>query len=298
MRYPRSFRWALPVCLLFVGIAAADDARVVTAAGKVTVKQMPTTLRMRIQFKESGKDIVEALKNMTDRRAAATATLIKLGAVKESIRTGTPTMPADDPQAARMMAMMARNNPGGSTKKKKGPAKVSLIADVSAEWPLDDGNPEELLKAVQSIKDKVVAADLAGQSGKKKLTPEEQEEMEEMEMLQQEYGDRGEQKVGEPQFVFAARIPEDAAQQARAAAFHKATRQAEQLVAAAGKKLGKLRGLQSSGDTGEDYNQYRYGSESVENELSEPSDELQRLSPVFGPVSFTFAIHATFDIDD
>ncbi|MEI8382642.1 MAG: SIMPL domain-containing protein [Planctomycetota bacterium] len=291
------------IILTLLGSAVpAEESRVVTATGRVTLKQMPTSMRMSIQFKETGKDVTEALKNLKDRRDAATATLIKLGAVKNSIREGIPGTVGEDPQSARMMAMMQRHNPGAVPKKKKGAAKVTLTKSLSAEWELSGDKLEETLKLIQSIKDKIAAAELAGPSSKKKLTPEELEEMEEMEMLQQEIGNHGEQKVGEPGYMFTVRISEDEAQKARAAAFQKAKRQAEQLVASAGRKLGKLHGLQSHGESGlnDQFQIDGYLSRGA-GELMADTDEVDELlvkSPTFGKIPYVVAVQAVFDIDE
>ncbi|MFO1044419.1 MAG: SIMPL domain-containing protein [Planctomycetaceae bacterium] len=287
--------------LLHVGTGRAEDSRVVTAVGKTTLKKLPTSMRMTIQFKETGKDITEALKNLKDRRDAATATVIKLGAVKESIQEGIPGSAADDPQAARMMAMMERHNPTAVSRKKKGAAKVTLTGSLSAEWVLNGDKLDDTLKQIQSIKDKIIAAELAGAQTKKKLTPEEMEEMEEMEMMQQEIGGV-QQKAGEPGYIFIARISEEEAAKARAAAFQKATRQAEQLVASAGRKLGKLRGMQSHGTMGmeNDFQVYGYRAHNGAdaNENSDDGDELLVKSPTFGKIPYFVAVQAMFDIDE
>ena len=291
------------IILTLLGSAAvAEESRVVTATGRVTLKQMPTSMRMAIQFKETGKDVAEALKNLKDRRDAAIATLIKLGAVKDSIREGIPGAVGEDPQSARMIAMMQRHNPGAAPKKKKGAAKVTLTGSLTAEWELSGDKLEETLKLIQSIKDKIAAAELAGPSSKKKLTPEELEEMEEAEMLQQEMGIHGEHKVGEPSYAFTVRISEDEAQKARAAAFQKAKRQAEKLVASAGRRLGKLRGLQSHGESGlheqfqiDGYLPHGAGGSMAD---SDDVDELLVKSHTFGKIPYVVAVQAMFDIDE
>ena len=287
--------------LLHVGTGRAEDSRVVTAVGKTTLKKLPTSMRMTIQFKETGKDVTEALKNLKDRRDAATATVMKLGAVKESIQEGIPGFVGDDPQAARMMAMMERQNPAAVSRKKKGAAKVTLTGSLSAEWVLSGDKLDDTLKQIQSIKDKITAAELAGAQTKKKLTPEEMEEMEEMEMMQQEI--RGvQQKAGEPGYIFIARISEEEAAKARAAAFQRATRQAEHLMASAGRKLGKLRGMQSHGTMGmeNDFQVYGYHAHNGAdaNENSDDGDELLVKSPTFGKIPYFVAVQAMFDIDE
>ncbi len=296
----KNLAFATILGLVFVSTAAAEDSRVVTATGKATLKQMPTSMRMTIQFKENGKDITEALKNLKDRRDAATATLVKLGAVKNSIREGIPATVGENPQSVQMMAMMQRHNPGAVPKKKKGATKVTLTGSLSAEWELSGDKLEETLKVIQSIKGKIAAAELAGAASKKKLTPEEQEEVEEMEMLQQEIGNHGEPKFGEPVYVFTARISEEEATKARAAAFQNAKRQAEQLVASAGRKLGGLRGLQSHGETGlnDHYQIYGYPPHGAGDMIAdaEDVDELLVKSPTFGKIPYVVAVQAMFDI--
>ena len=286
---------------LLTTFASAEDARTVTGSGKVVVKQMPTTMRMSIQVRESGKDVADALKSLKERRDAATATLVKLGAQKESIREGAPSIQGDDPRTAQMMAMRHGPGGGGTRKQKTGAVKVTLTGRLTAEWPLPEGKIEDSLKVALGVKDKLAMADLAGQKPKKKLTPEEQEEVEEMELLQQEYGQQPEAKFGEPAYLFLARISPDDAQQARAASFQKACKEADQLVTAAGHKLGKLRSLQSHGGLNNELLNYgAYGGQGGQDagEIDDTDDEAIGKSPQHGAIPFTFAVMATFDIDE
>lgn len=295
------------IVLLTSCVVAQESApapRTVSGTGSVIVKQMPTTMRMSIQFKETGKDLTDALKNLKDRREAAKAQLVKLGAKSDSMREGAPANVADDPQAAQAMMMMANARPGGKKKKAAAPAKVTISARLSCEWPLPSGSMEEVMLFAQTVKDKVQAADLAGQKEQKKTTAEEQEEMEEMEMFQRQYGGRSEAKPGEPSYVYLAKISADDQQKARAAAFKKARLQAVQLADAAGTKLGKLRTLQSNSENASAYqmmayNRYRNGEDEEESGDDDDADDEQLgKSPVCAKVPFAFVIHAAFDINE
>jgi uncharacterized protein YggE len=280
--------------------AGKSASRVVTGTGSAVVKQMPSIMRMSIQFKEAGKDLPDALKNLKDRRDSAAAQLAKLGAKKESIREGLPAVVGDDPQMAQAMAMM-NGRPGGAKKKKAGAAKVNVSGTLSAEWPLPAGNMEEVLLAAQELKDKIQAAELAGsQKEKKKLSPEEQEEAEEMEMLQRQYSQRPEVKPGEPAYVFYATISPADQQKARTTAFQKARQQAEQLASASGEKLGKLRSLQSGAEAASPwqmgYGRFPQGDDGSQEDETETDEESVSKSLVCAMISFRFSIHATFDI--
>lgn len=282
---------------------ASESQAVVSGTGTVVARELPMTMRVSIQFKETGKDLAEALKTLKDRRAAASSQFVKLGASKESLREGPPALMGEDPQSARQMAMMMNHR--GSRKKKAAAAKVTVMGSVNAEWSLPKGGIEELLLFVQPLKDKLNAADLAGQKEKKKLTAEEEEEQEEMELLQQQMGESSDaMKSGEPRYIFIARLSEAEQKKLRAAAFQKAREQAEQLAVASGRKLGKLRGLNAHGDlSGQGYNSYlRFGdnndgSSADDTDSADQDDEGIIQSPVCGRIRHAFTIGATFDIE-
>ena len=75
--------------------------------------------------------------------------------------------------------------PGAASK----PRSVSTA--LTAEWPVKSDNPEQLLLAVETLREQVNAADLAGTKASEKTSPEEQEEMEEAAaMMRDSYGEQ------------------------------------------------------------------------------------------------------------
>jgi hypothetical protein len=257
---------------------------------------------MSIQFRETGKDLESAMKNLTDRRDAAKAQLMKLGAKENSFRSTDVKLAAEDPRTAMMMNV---GRQAGKKKKKATASKVTIVTSTSCEWALPQGSADELLTFVQTTKDKVQTADLAGQKEQKKLSAEEQEEAEEMEILQQQFGNSAATKPGEPRFVFLAKISAEEQQKARTAAYKKAHVRADHLANAAGKKLGKLHSLTSSGDESTAmqmmaYRRYQMGDgdESEEESSDDGEEEGVGMSPSCTSVKFTYSVHAAFELVD
>lgn len=302
----------IPIIAVCAWSANAEDAtgskivRSVDGIGVVSIKQVPTVMRMTIQFKETGKDLTEALSILKTKRDAAKAQLIKLGAKEDSILQGPATLLGEDAQGGRMSvrAMMMAARGGNSKKKKKAVAtKVSVGGSLRCEWALPSGSPEDLLEFVLSTKEKISAADLTGQKEQKKLSAEEQEELEELEMMQREMGENPSAIPGEPAFVFLAKVSPDDQQKAQTAAFQKARAQAEKLVMAAGAKLGKLHTLQSNQHATSAiqmmaYRQYGMGGdEQSDDDTSEESEEIGK-SATCTAIKFTFSVQATFEINE
>lgn len=289
----------LPPCLMAQDEIGSSSSRIVSATGTVIVKQAPTFMRMTIQFKETAKDLSSALKNLKDRRDAAKSQLLKFGAQESSFREGDPGLSAEDPRMANMMARAT-----GKKKKKETASKATVTGTLSCQWALPAGNIDETLQFVQTTKEKVQAANLAGQSDQKKVSAEEQEEIEEMEMMQQRFGNSPEVKPGEPRFLFLATISAGEQQKARAAAFKKAKQKAEQLATAAGKTLGKLHSVHSNSDGNYNmnfmsYQRYPMDDEgSAEDQADDVDDEEVGKSPVFAKVRFVFSVSANFDVKD
>lgn len=220
----------------------------VTGMGAVKIPLKPTALRMHIELVGRGKTFEEALANLKDRREAAMLHLEKLKADMKSVRVRDPKVLEAESDQRRQMEQMLRERlrgrggkPGGGPQASK-PRAVS--AALTAEWPLQAGAPEQMLLAIEAIRERVTAADLAGTKASEKSSPEEQEEMEEAAGMMM-----GQQmpNVGEPIFVFVAPIPADRRDKAMAEAFQKSKAQAQQLAAAAGVQLGPLAGLSSLG---------------------------------------------------
>ena len=201
-------------------VAPADT---VSGVGFVTVKERPALVRMTIQLSEKAESLKDALDQLKDRREAALQQLQSLGAKQNTIVAEPPTLPSDNPeqrqqteQVVRMLRAQGRSVPKGLEQ----PTIVAVTSQLTAEWPLDMATHEEVLMFVKDLKDKVVAADLAGINEAKKLSPEAQELEEEMAEARSGSG-YGEEETnpGEPQFFYVARLPEAACDQALAEAF-------------------------------------------------------------------------------
>ena len=126
------------------------------------------------------------------------------------------------------------------------PTSQTLSTVLTIDWPLPAQSPEDCLVAVESLREKVVAANLGGAKAAQERTPEEEEAAEEAAMLGPDSFGEEAPKPGTPQFVFVAPITAEQKQKAMSEAFTKAKEQAEALAVAAGTKLGPLVGLNGS----------------------------------------------------
>ena len=246
-------------------VAPADT---VSGVGFVTVKERPALVRMTIQLSEKAESLKDALDQLKDRREAALQQLQSLGAKQDTIVAEPPTLPSDNPQQRQQMEQVVRGLRAQGRSIPKGleqPAIVTVTSQLTAEWPLDMATHEEVLMFVKDLKDKVVAADLAGINEAKKLSPEAQELEEEMAEARSGSG-YGEEETnpGEPQFFYVARLSEAACDQALAEAFARAQAHAARLAKAAGAQLGTLSSLSGWTDQlGYDSDAY-YGGRSLQ----------------------------------
>jgi uncharacterized protein YggE len=302
--------WLLMVHPLLADELSGRPVRSISGQGVVVVKRNPTTMRVTIQLNESGKTLPEALNNLKDRRELAITQLEKLGARREAMLIGEPSIPADDPNKARMMAALAMSNARGGLRKTKGPTTPTSVAAqsfIGAEWKLPSGSLEEMLLIVKPLQDKIAAADLAGLNEKKKQTPQEEELSEEMQMMQQAYQNPNETKPGEPRYFFIAELSAEERQKATAAAFEKARKNAERLATAAGLKLGKLQSIHSGADPNMAMTQAMQWSmmrgDDSATETFQGTDPLEfdvestgrAQAPRCGPVSFSFTVAVAFE---
>jgi uncharacterized protein YggE len=291
------------------GQGAAKDA--LAAVGTVSLKRPPTALRVHVELLGKGKTLAEALTNLKARRESAIAQLQTLKADKDAITCGNPTLSnIHSAQRRQLETMIAERMRSGGKKAAKGakvPEVFTVSAMLTAEWPLEAKTPEELLLAAHALSEKVKAADLAGMKDAEKLAPEEEELFEEMNSMSRR-GPGGDEPMplGQPYFLYVARISEKDRQQALAEAFAKAKAQAAQLAQAAAVPLGPLVALsgQATGGSnntsmedeymGGPYRQYMRRlrmQQAVENP-DEQANEAVGVDP--DSLTFMFMVNASF----
>ncbi len=197
-----------------------------------------------------------------------------------------------------------RMRAGGKKPKAQPEPPVVVAATLSAEWKLSGKDAAALLIEGHELEASVKAADLAAT---KQQTEEASEEDQEMADEMEQYGmrDDSQPKPGQPVFIYVAKVDDAERAKALGAAFAKARSEAEQLAAAAGVKLGSLRGLQSQASPSDmEYEGYaRYGNmrhymmaqmaASGESAGALPTEAVG-MQP--GEVKMTFAVYASFDI--
>ena len=227
----------------------------VSGTGTVTLTRKATVMRVHVQLLGKGKSLEEALANLKERRQAARAGLETLGAEKDSISFGDPSLLNPQSQNRRQLERMIRQRMAAAGRKAKGlklPRSFTVSARLKAEWRLEAEDPEKLLLAVHALQEKVKAADLGGAKQAEELSPEEQELAEEMAEMTSDMGEEQADPAAS-QFLFLARITDAERQQALARAFAKARAEAARLARAAGAELGPLVRLAGQGSGAGDY---------------------------------------------
>jgi uncharacterized protein YggE len=248
--------------LLLAGVLAAPAGAqpapsapegTVAGQGMVELKRQSEFLRVQVEILAKGKDLPEALARLKERREAALKRAAGLGAAKETMVLGDPTVGQEktdqQKQLEAMVAQRLRLQGGKAAAKTKQEVPVVVSAWLRFEVPLKASGPDELLLASQRLRDQIQEADLAGQKEAQKLSPQEEEILEEAQVPQipgQEAGP----KRGEPTFQFITRISEAEVAKALAEAFHKARAEAGQLARAAGMELGPLHRLEAQSAAG------------------------------------------------
>ncbi len=279
----------------------------ISGSGVVTVKQPPEALRMHIEIVAKGKDLTEALDKLKDRREAAVVQLETLGAEKDSITLGTPGLSQAEANQQRLFKQMVMQRMRSGQKVPAGlkaPKTVTVSMKLKAEWPLSAASPEERLIAAEELTELVKEADLAGVKQAEKLSPEEEELAEEMAMMNGS-GDE-EVPVGEPFFMYVARISDKQRDAAMAEAFVKAKTQAELLARAAKIQLGPLTGLtgEGGGDTGGfgGFDSIGYARQNymrqllAQNQTDFDTKRTETVSMQSGSLKFMFHVRASFKL--
>ncbi len=290
----------------------APTGGVVSGHGTVVVKKPPTMARMHLALSGKGKTIEDALADLKAKRAKAVAFLEELGADKKSIEPGTPTVSREDAQRRRELERMIRQKMRGGKggKPVKLPETVTVVAVLTAAWPLKAADPEAAFVTVHKLQQQIKAAKLAGGKEEGKLSPEEEELAEEagsdMEAMFSRYGEE-QTDPNAPVFDYVATIPDAERDKAMAEAFRKAKADAARLAQAAGAQLGALAGVSgaaTNGSTGDGgpYGDYRSGPlrELLMRSMSSMEQETKAQEATGsdpGHVSFVFAVTANFALE-
>jgi uncharacterized protein YggE len=285
---------------------AGSSAPSINGSGASVLSRSPKTLRLRIDLSGSAKSTKDALAKLKTLGDAATTKLKDMGAEKDSIKIAAPRISEASNDQRRQMEMMVRQRmrAGGKKPKAQPEPPVVVSATLTAEWKLAGKDVAALLIEGHDLEEEVKAADLAGT---KKNGEEKSEEEQEMTDEMEQYGmrDDGQPKPGQPLFMYVAKVDEAERAKALHGAYEKARAEAEQLAAAAGVKLGSLRGLQSQASPGDEgnYGYSRYGNmrqymiaqmaASGESESALPTEAVGAHP---GEVRMTFAVYANFEL--
>ncbi|MEN6449391.1 MAG: SIMPL domain-containing protein [Thermoguttaceae bacterium] len=255
-------------------VAAERQDATLSSSGSITVRPAPTRLRMQVQLRAYGKTPAAAAENLKIHRDAAVERLKELKADPASVSFGTPRVgPAvrTAPVAYAVPVVTAGTytpavptlapavSPSRPTRESKTPPMLIATTTLRAEWalpPAKEGS-DRLAAAAAEIEQRVRAGAIDA-GVKDKLSAEEQEQLEEMQLglAQAPLSYRphaaapttGWLSAGGPTFVFVAILSETQRKAALADACAQAKRDATELAAAAGMKLGPIVSL--NGGTG------------------------------------------------
>jgi len=203
------FGWLLILGLSTATVAAETTEATVSGTGEVTLRPVPTMLRVRVELSSQGGTVEMALARLQQRREAAMAKLKASEADADSIQFDHPivskispfgpptairpvpgphstpvpapyqsTRPAYGPPSSTYAAPVPAP-PASWTRVVKVPPLYRASTTLSVDWPLAAENMDEVLVASEALKKKIAAADLAGAKQPDQLTPEQQEILEE-----------------------------------------------------------------------------------------------------------------------
>jgi hypothetical protein len=229
-----------------MAMRGGGGAPAISAVGTSTVQLKPTCLRLYIQLSAKGKTLEEALDKLKERREAATTQLESLKVDSKSIVFGSPSVSNAASAKKRQMEMMIMAQMRGRGKKPpkglQAQPPVTVIASLTAQWPLEAESQEQMLIMAQKIQDKIKDADLGGAKEAEESAEAQEEMEEEAAQAMNRYGEDTPQP-GQPQFVFVAVLPKSEREKAMNEAFANAKKNAAELAKAAGVELGPLAGL-------------------------------------------------------
>lgn len=304
--------WPVVAGAQFGGLERAASSQMpgqptISSTGMATLKRPPTAMRMHVELLAKGKTLEEALDKLKDLREVASVQLGTLKADPNSIEFGSPSLSAAQSAQKSQFEAMVRQRMSSRGKGLpaglQAPKSVTVSMTLSAEWPLEADDPPGLLLAAQALQEEVKAADLAGSKDAEKLSPEEEELAEEMAAMMRNSGQE-EAPLGQPQFLYVARISEQERDKVLAEAFGKAKSQAARLAQAAGAQLGPLVGLggggggQTSFDASDfgmssNYASQRYLRRLMGQQAISGMGEMQNEAMGGNPGSLTFAFYIT-----
>jgi len=278
-----------------------------TGNGSVPIERQAELLRMEVQLLATASSMKDALAVLKKRQDSATAQVVALGADKDSIAFEPAQIHIEQGNRAQQMQILMRQRMQGGGGRKKPttpPAEpVRVACTFRVDWKLKAGDHDQLLTTSYELQQKLKSLDLAGASDATKLSAEEQELLEEAESEMGMYGEMDQEKPGQPQFYFLAKISDAEYEAALAKAVELAHTRAQRLAKAAGRELGELRSLYagSSSVDGEDYEMYQMmgrgayrGLQALQQKV-ESEDELLAIGLAPGKVDYTVNVTAAYD---
>jgi|GEM_PF-5509483 len=239
------------VCSIPSLASAQMEARGITVSGSAKKTDKPEFLRMTMTISSKGSDTRAAIESIRARKKEAAIKLEKLEALEDSIQFGPIAMGEKSggggPSMQQMRQMMAQNFGEGEAAEKLLAVQppVSVSVSVTADWKMPEGDEEDLLVAIQELKDGITEADVAGTKTPDELTPEQQELAAELAETMSRYSYDENAEPGAPTFLFGRRFPQSDADQLMQLAFEDAKSKAGKLAAAASLELGSLVSLTS-----------------------------------------------------
>lgn len=290
-------------------IASTTDAgaqvtrSAINASGSETVAIAPEKIRLVMWIKAQAKDSDTATLALNEHKQRVREELEQLKADKSSIAFSVSRIGflSDDPRSTRnyLQQQMIRAVGNQRGKPQALPAVCTAKCAVKADWILPTTDGEILAKLQVSLREQLVARDLAGEKNKANLTVAEQEVLDEIENNADRYFAASE-LIGNsagtgPRIVFWARVPDGVMNAATAAAFKKATKQVQVLCDAAGVKQGELLSVNSPvNQMAESTLSRNVARQFPINFLADEAGAISSLSP--DDLSATYTVNVTYSI--
>jgi uncharacterized protein YggE len=305
--------WALASCAVGLMIAGAAQAQMeapegmngaVTGTGTSTLKVAADLVRVQLAIEAQGKDLKEALAKLKTMETADNEKLAGVGVAAGAIQwsEATPGVVSDQQQK---MIQMARMRHQGVNAAAEPVAPVKVTAMLKADVTLGGKNNEEILTAVETLRDKIKKLSLGATAGPSTM-PADAEAQEEAE---EETGERNNGEAvppGTAMFIYVHKITEADHDKAAGEAFANAKKEAVRLAKAAGVEIGAIKSL--SGRTGpavdpdEMYNGYNGGGEQryiymmMQQQYRSGAQVDETYAPRPGDLAFQVSVSAAFTI--
>lgn len=267
----------------------------VTTNGKEMIQLRPSLMLMLTRIRAAAATLELSLEDVQKQCRETTQRLLRLGATQVDAGEPHEDETADTDPTARLRTTFRVRIPRLS--KAQLPERPGINVLLTARWNVEDMSAEQILVLVDQLRfDSASTAEPPAESVETTTWEEPIEKY--MEMMTKLHD---EVPIDlKPQFLFITRPNEEALSRATSRAFEMSKRIAERLAKAAGKTLGELSSVSSSGVALENTHEKILAQHQFSSALNSSSYELlpeELVSDDVRPVSASVSLHATYVLD-